>query len=177
MSLLVRTTGDASALLGALRSEIAAVDPGLPTGELTPLERAIHEQLAPSRFRTILLTGFAAAALLLAGIGVYGLISYSVAQRTPEIGVRLAMGASRGQVRALVMRNGLALAAGGLGMGLILALAASRWLSSLLFEIEPADPMTMATAVAVLLAVAVVASYLPARRAMRIDPATALRAE
>jgi putative ABC transport system permease protein len=177
MSLLVRTTGDASALLGALRSEIAALDQGLPTGELTPLERAIHEQLAPSRFRTILLSGFAAAALLLAGIGVYGLISYSVAQRTSEIGVRVAMGASRGEVRSLIMRNGLALAAGGLGIGLIFALLASRWLSALLFGIEPADPFTMATVIAVLFAVALLASYLPARRAMRIDPATALRAE
>lgn len=177
MTVVARTTGDTSALPGSLRAEVAALDASLPAGELMPMERAIHEQLAPSRFRTILLGGFSAAALLLAGIGIYGLISYSVAQRTAEIGIRLALGASRAQVRALMMRHGLTLAAGGLGVGLVLALLSTRWLSSLLFETQPADPMTMAGVVTLLFGVALAACYLPARRAMRIDPATALRSE
>lgn len=177
MTLVVRTSGDTSALLELLRAQIAALDPNLPSGELTPLTDDVDEQLAPSRFRTILLAGFGAAALLLAGIGVYGLISYSVAQRTPEIGVRLALGASGAQVRRLVMRNGMALALAGLGAGLVIAFLASRWMASLLFGVRPADPLTMFGVVVLLLGVALAASYLPARRAMGIDPATALRSE
>jgi putative ABC transport system permease protein len=177
MSLVVRAKGDPSAVAAALRSRIAALDPSLPAGDLTPLEEAIHEQLAPSRFRSILLVAFGAATLLLAGIGIYGLISYSVAQRASEIGIRLALGASRAQVRRLVMGNGMALALAGLGAGLVLAFLASRWMSSLLFEVRPADPLTMVGVVALLLSVALAACYLPARRAMGIDPATALRSE
>jgi putative ABC transport system permease protein len=177
MSLVIRASGDRSSLLGAVRERVAALDPGLPAGDLTPMVRAVHEQLAPARFRTILLGGFSGAALLLGAIGIYGSISYMVAQRTAEIGLRLALGATRSQVRRLVMRHGLTLAAAGLGAGLVLALVSTAWLSSLLFEIQPLDPVTLAAVVALLLGVALAACYLPARHATRIDPATALRTE
>jgi putative ABC transport system permease protein len=177
MTLVMRAAADSSRILSSIRVNVATLDPSLPTTELVPLSRAVSDQLAPSKFRTILLAGFGGAALLLAGIGVYGLISYAVAQRTSEIGIRLALGASRAQVRRLVMRHAVTLAAAGLGAGLAVALLVSRSLSSLLFDVRPADPATLAAVVALLFAVALAASYLPARRAMGIDPATALRSE
>jgi putative ABC transport system permease protein len=177
MSVLVRTSIDPGATAAAMRAQIAALDRNLPAGELVPISRAFDEQIAPSRFRTILLVFFGATSLLLAALGVYGLISYSVTQRTPEIGIRVALGASRGQVRALVLREGLALAVAGLALGLAVALVATRWLSALLFEVAPSDPLTLVSVVGTLLAVAVLAAYMPTRRAMRIEPTIALRSE
>jgi putative ABC transport system permease protein len=177
MSVLVRTSIDPGATAAAIRAQVAALDRNLPAGELVPISKSFDEQIAPSRFRTILLIFFGAASLLLAALGVYGLISYSVTQRTSEIGIRVALGASRGQVRSLVMREGLTLAVAGLALGLAAALLASRWLSSLLFEVAPSDPLTLASVVVTLLAVAAIAAYMPTRRAMRIEPTIALRSE
>jgi putative ABC transport system permease protein len=177
MSVLVRTSLDPGAAAAAIRAEVAALDPDLPAGELSPISDAYREQIAPSRFRTILLLFFGATSLLLAALGVYGVISYSVTQRTSEIGIRLALGASRAQVRSLVMREGLALAGVGLLVGLAASLIATRWLAALLYEVTPSDPVTIAGVVGTLLAVAALAAYVPTRRAMRIEPAIALRAE
>jgi putative ABC transport system permease protein len=177
MSVIVRTSVDPGATAAAIRTQIAAIDPDLPAGELRPVSEAVSEQIAPSRFRTILLVFFGATSLLLAALGVYGVISYSVAQRTSEIGIRVALGASRSQVRSLVMREGLALAGVGLILGLVASLVASHKLAALLFEVAPSDPISLAAVVAALLAVAALAAYVPTRRAMRIEPVIALRSE
>jgi putative ABC transport system permease protein len=125
----------------------------------------------------VLLAGFAATALVLAAIGVYGLISYSVAQRTREIGIRVALGARPGQVVAPIVREGMTLAVIGVALGIAGAAAVTRLIASFLFGVEPNDPLTFAAVAALLLLVALLASYVPSRRALRVDPLTALRAE
>jgi putative ABC transport system permease protein len=137
----------------------------------------VAETVAGPRFLTVLVGAFGAAALLLAAIGVYGVISFSVARRTREIGVRIALGADRAAVRRLVIREGMALAGAGLALGLVAALALSRVLSSLLFETRTHDPLTLAAVGVLLLFVALLACAIPARRAANLDPQTALRVE
>jgi putative ABC transport system permease protein len=158
-----------------LRRAVAEVDPSLPLYDLGTMQGRVMDSLAESRFSTLLLTIFGAIALILAAIGVYGVISYGVAQRTQEIGIRMALGARHGDVLALVVRHGAALAGTGLLLGLAAALALSGLLSSLLFEVSPTDPPTFAAGLVVLSLVAVLAAVLPARRAARTDPAVALR--
>jgi ABC-type antimicrobial peptide transport system permease subunit len=135
----------------------------------------VDKAVSPRRFLLVLLGVFAAAALALAAIGIYGVVSYSVSQRTQEIGIRMALGASSGQVQGQVMTRTLLLAAGGIGIGVLSALALARLTESLLFGLQPTDPLTFATAVAGLLAVALAAGYRPALRASRVDPISALR--
>jgi ABC-type antimicrobial peptide transport system permease subunit len=139
------------------------------------METLVSASLGQRRFYMMLLGGFAALALILAAVGLYGVISYSVAQRTQEVGIRVALGASGSEVVAMVMRQGLRLAAAGLAVGLVLALLLKNVLKGLLVGVSAADPATLAITALVLLLVAVLASYVPARRAARVDPMVALR--
>jgi putative ABC transport system permease protein len=173
----VRTAGDPLALAAPVRREVAALDPDLAVANLRTLERVVAESVGDRRFTMLLLGLFGAVALALAAIGIYGVTAYGVAQRTREMGIRLALGAAPGAVRSLVVGEGVRLALIGLAAGLALALAGARALRSQLYGIGSADPATYVGLSAVLLLVAVLATYLPARRATRVDPAITLRAE
>jgi putative ABC transport system permease protein len=177
LNVLVRTTGDPMALAGAVRAEVKALDPNLPVASVRTMESVVADATARSRLSSYLLAGFAAIALLLAAIGLYGIISYGVAQRRGEIGVRVALGADRGSILGLIVRQGMGLTAVGLAVGLVGAFALTRLLRSLLFGVGAADPVTFFAVPLLLAAVALVASYLPADRAARTDPATALRTQ
>jgi ABC-type antimicrobial peptide transport system permease subunit len=154
-----------------------AADRDLPLGDSRTIEQIIEQSTGDSRFRALLIASFALLALVLAVVGMYGLISYTVAERVPEIGVRLALGASPAQVGRLVMGQGLKLAAAGVGLGLIGALATTRVLRLLLFSVSTTEPMVYAGLALLLLGVAAAACWIPAQRAMRVDPMVALRAE
>jgi putative ABC transport system permease protein len=177
MGVSVRSTAGRPAVASAVKSAVASLDPELPIGEVLTIEEIIDESTGQPRFRTFLIASFSAVALLLAAVGLYGLIAFSVAQRIPEIGVRLAVGASPLQVGRLVVGQGLRLAAMGVAAGLLMALPATRAVTGLLFETSATDPAIYASLAALLLTVAALACYVPARRAMRVDPMTALRAE
>jgi len=174
-SILVRTTGDPNALAPVVRRIVAEVDPGVPLFGIEPLARTLSNSTAERRFTTLVLGMFAAVALLLAVVGVHGVLSYTVAQRTREIGIRMALGADRGQVRSLVLGQGVRLAAVGLGLGGLGALALSQVLRTMLFGVGRADPVTFVGVAGLLGGVALLASWLPARRASRTDPAVVLK--
>ncbi|HKG48698.1 MAG TPA: ABC transporter permease [Pyrinomonadaceae bacterium] len=176
MTLMVRSAGDPAALVGAVRNELGAVNKDVPIfGGQTMTER-IGSELAADRVIAVLLSVFAGSALLLAAIGIYGVIGYAVAQRTHEIGVRIALGADQRDILRLIVGQGMVLIVIGAGIGLALALAATRVLKSLLFGVSATDPLTFMSVV-VLVGVALLACYLPARRAMQVDPLVALRYE
>ncbi|MBA2303750.1 MAG: ABC transporter permease [Acidobacteria bacterium] len=177
MSLVARSPGGTAAVATALRGEVRKLDPELPIDSVQPLEDIVSESVAGPRFRTLLLAAFAITALVLAAIGVYGLISYSVAQRTREIGIRVALGARPAQVVGPIVREGMRMALIGVGVGLVGALAATKVIAAFLFGVEATDPLTFAVVAALLLLVALLASYIPSRRALRVDPLTALKAE
>jgi putative ABC transport system permease protein len=177
MGVLVRTDAGEAAVASAVRAAVASIDPELPIDEVETVDRILERATGQPRFRAVLVGAFAAAALLLAAVGLYGLISYTVAQRVPEIGVRLALGATPQQVGRLILGQGLVLALAGVAVGLLGALAATRLLAGLLFAVSATDPTVYAVLAAVLLTIAAAACYLPTRRAMRIDPLAALRAE
>jgi putative ABC transport system permease protein len=177
LTLALRTTGDPRALVGAVRSAIAAVDKDLPLYNVRTMDDVLERSLASRRASMELLALFAAAALLLASIGLYGVVSYSVSQRTHEFGVRMAMGARERDVLRLVLGRAARLAVLGLGLGFAAALALSRVLATLVFGITVTDPVTFGAVGLILLAVALLASYLPARRAARLSPVSALRYE
>jgi putative ABC transport system permease protein len=177
MGAVVRSEARESDIANAVRRAVRAVDPELPIGEVDTLERILERATGQPRFRAFLIGAFAVAALLLAAVGLYGLISYTVAQRIPEIGVRLALGASPADVGRLVLGQGLKLTIAGVLVGLAGALAVTRLLAGLLFSISATDPMIYAALALLLLTIAAGACYVPARRAMRVDPMTALRAE
>jgi len=176
-NLAVRSAAPDAAIASLMRAQIRTVDPDMPPGEMATLHTILSRSIEEPRFRTLLLSAFAVTALLLAAVGVYGLISYSVTQRTREIGIRIALGARPGQVIAPVIREGLMLALGGLAVGLAGAFIAARVLSRFLFGIGASDPTTFAGVSILLFAVALMASYIPSRRAMRVDPIVALRTE
>lgn len=175
MQVVVRAEGDASSLAGPLRAALRERDPSLPIWNVTTMEDRISASVAPRRFTAGILTGFGAAALLLAAIGVYGVTAYGVARRRREFAVRLALGASRVGVRRLVLRQAIMVAAAGLGFGLPAALVVARMVRSMLFGIPPWDPVTLATSVLLLMVLVVTAAWIPARRATLEDPVTALR--
>jgi putative ABC transport system permease protein len=177
MTLLVRTTGDPLALAPAIRRDVAQLDAQLPVGAMETMESRMREAVALPQLYATLFAVFAAAALVLAAIGIYGVIAYSVAQRTREIGVRMALGARPADVLRLVVRQGMAPAVAGVAVGLVGALAGARVLRSLLFGVSAADPLTIVVVTLFLAAVALTASYLPARRATRVAPTEALRYE
>lgn len=177
MELVVRSARPVEALVADVRAALAAYDPGLPTGEFFPLERLIERAVAPRRLVMQLLGLFSALALILAALGLYGVISYSVTQRTQEIGVRMAIGARRSDILAMVLRGGLRLVALGVVLGLAGSLALTRVLQSQLFGISAHDPLTFLGNAALLLLVATAACVVPAFRATRVDPMVALRAE
>ena len=175
VELVVRTRIPTESLVSSVRTAMRSVDPGLPTAEYQELGELIDKAVSPRRFMMFLLGSFAIAALLLASIGIYGVISYTVRQRTQEIGIRMALGASAAQVQRQVMTQTIGLVSSGIGIGIVAALLLARLTASLLYQMEPTDPVTFIATIAVLLAVAVLAGYLPARRASRVDPMSALR--
>jgi predicted permease len=173
--LYVRTAGDPLAVAGAARRAVAEVASDAPVYEVRTLASRFGDALAFARLSAVLLACFAAAALGLATIGVYGVISFAAAERTREMGVRVALGATRGDVARLVLRQGLGIALAGGALGLAGAYAATRVLRSLLYDVTPSDPVTFAGVVALLLGVVLLASWTPARRASRVPPAEVLR--
>jgi putative ABC transport system permease protein len=177
MWVVARTDGDAALLSAPARQAVREVDPGLPAYSLSPLRSIVTESVAQRRFSMLLLGLFAAIALFLAAVGLYGVVAYTVSQRTQEIGVRMAIGAQRRDVLSMVVGGGMKLALVGVVVGLIAAMALSRLMATLLFQVEPSDPVSYAVTAVVLLAVAVLACYIPARRATRVDPIVALRQE
>ena len=177
MTVMVRTATDATAMAPAIRNAIASVDRTQPVAGVKTLEQALADSIAPRRFNLYLLGAFATSALLLALIGIYGVIAYAVAQRTQEIGVRMALGAQRSQVVRLVVREGMRLAAVGITVGLAAAFALTRLMASLLYDVKPTDPSTYASVAAALAATALAACCKPALQAAWLDPARALRQE
>jgi predicted permease len=178
MTLVVRAqSGDPANLVPVVRRELAALDKDQPLHSLKPLEQTVAEWVTPQRFSTLLLTAFAALAAALAAVGIYGVTSYSVAQRTHEIGVRMALGAQRSDVLRLVVGRGMLLTLIGVTIGLAVSLALTRLLKSLLFGVSATDPLTFVGISLLLCLVALVACFIPARRATRVDPLIALRYE
>lgn len=177
MTLVVRTTGEPRSVAMAVREQIRSLDANLPVADVKTLQEQVDLSLFPSRVAAWTLGGFGLLALLLAAIGIYGVVSYSVAQRTREIGVRMALGAKRSDVLRLVLGEGLFVVAIGLGLGLLLAAAATRLLGGFLYGVGATDPLTFVGVPLVLGFVALVASYIPSRRATRVDPLVALRYE
>ena len=177
MNVVLRTSGDPSAIAPAVRREVRALDPDLPIYNVRTMAQRVDESLARRRFSMLLLTLFAGLALGLAAIGIYGVIAYLVAQGTRELGIRMALGATPRGVLLLIMRHGLRVTLVGLGAGLAGAFALTRFMRNLLFGIDAADPATFATVSLLLTAIALAASYFPARRAARIDPMVSLRSE
>jgi predicted permease len=177
MVLMVRTAGDPAALVGSVRSEMRALNKDVPVFSVQTMEERIGGQLAADRMIAVLLSVFAGGALLLAAIGIYGVMGYAVAQRTHEIGIRIALGAEQRDILRLVLGQGVLLILIGAGIGLVLAFAATRVLQSLLFGVSATDPLTFAVVLLVLVGVALLACYLPARRATKVDPLVALRYE
>jgi cell division protein FtsX len=173
---VARTTGDPLGVAGAVRDEIRQLDASLPVANVRSMNDVVAAALATPRLTGFLLGTFAAIALALAAVGLYGVLAYLVSQRTQEIGVRLAIGAGRSQVLGMVLRHGLGLTAAGIVVGLIGALALTRLMESLLYGVRPNDPITFVAVAAALLLIALVASVLPARRAITVSPTIALRA-
>jgi putative ABC transport system permease protein len=177
VNLHVRTSGESKELIAALRGEVQSIDPSLSVLNVETLTDRVQQSLGGERTQATLLGTGGVLALLLAAIGLYGVMSYSVAQRTREIGIRMALGAGRGNVMRLVLKQGVTLVSAGVVLGLGAAFAVTRLLASLLFGVSAADPITFVGTSAVLLFVALLASYVPARRATKVDPIIALRYE
>ena len=177
LTFVVRTAADPASLIARIRSEVAALDPDVPVAGVATLESWVTGAMAQTRFLLALISTFAGLALILASIGLYGVISYSARQRTREIGVRVALGANDGDVVRLILRQGMIMAGIGIALGLAASVALTRVVSSYLVGVSATDPITFVGVPAVLLGVAAVASYLPARRASAIHPVQALREE
>ena len=175
--LVVRTSVDPAAIAGNVRQEVAKLDPELPLSKVSTIQQAMDRSLVTQRLTNSLLAGFAATALLLALTGIYGVMSLNVANRRNEFGIRLALGAQTSNVLRLILGQGLRLAVAGVGLGLLAAMGLTRLLKGLLFGISPSDPWTFAVIAALLVGVALLACYLPARRATKVDPLEALRYE
>jgi putative ABC transport system permease protein len=177
MVVMVRTQGDPAQFAGTARQVVRTIDPTLPAFAIAPLSSVITQSVAPRRFSMLLLGMFALVALFLAAVGLYGVVAYAVSQRTQEIGLRMAIGAQRGDVLRLVLGSGMKLAVIGVAVGIGGAIALSRYVEAMLFDIGRFDAPSYVATAAVLLGVAALACYVPARRAMRVDPLVALRAE
>ncbi len=177
MFLAVRTAREPESLAGAVRGAIKTLDPELPVYRVTTMEQLVADSMAQRRFAMLLLGIFAALALGLASVGLYGVMAYSVVQRTHEIGIRMALGAQNRDVLKLVMRQAIVLIVAGLSIGLGAAFGLSRLMSTLLFGVGASDPITFAGVALLLVTVALLACYIPARRATKVDPMIALRYE
>ena len=177
MTIVMKTTTPPESLAAAVRQEVRAIDPNLPVSSIASLESVVAESISQPRFYMLLLAVFATVALVLAAIGIFGVLSYAVSQRTREIGIRMALGAPGRSVVHLIVRQAMVLVLCGVAAGTIAALFASRTMARMLFGVTPTDPVTFSAVAAVLVTVALFASYLPARRATRVDPIVALRAE
>jgi putative ABC transport system permease protein len=175
--LVMRTSVDPSSVVGNVRQEVAKLDPELPLANISTIQRAIDRSLVTTRLTNWLLAGFAATALLLALTGIYGVMSLNVANRRSEFGIRLALGAQRSNVLRMMLGHGLRLAVVGVGLGLLAAIAFTRLLKGLLFGISASDPLTFAAIAMLLVGAALLACWIPARRATKVDPLEALRTE
>jgi putative ABC transport system permease protein len=173
----VKADGEPLGLVSAVRGAVWGLDKDLPVSDLRTMEEVLSESLARQRFSTLLLGVFGGLALVLAAVGIYGVMSYTVTQRRHEIGIRMALGARAGVVLWMVMREILTLILIGIALGLPAAIAATQWISSMLFGLTPTDPLTIMFATLFMITVATFAGYLPARRASQVDPMVALRYE
>jgi ABC-type antimicrobial peptide transport system permease subunit len=176
-TVLVRTTGDPSSLAVAIRREVKAAIPTLPAPVIRTMNSLIDESVAQPRLQTMLLSLFAALAMVLAMVGLYGLLAYNVTQRSREIGIRMALGARQRDVLSLIIFQGMKLVMIGLCLGLIVSFFFTQSLRSLLYDVVPNDPVTLASVSLAVLAVGLVACFLPAKRASKVDPMIALRYE
>ena len=177
MTLLVRTTSDPLALARSVRSEVFAIDKNQPVYDVKTLAQRVNDAVAVSRSLMVLFAAFALLALVLGAVGIYGVISYSVTQRTHEIGIRMALGARAANVLSLIMKNGLMLVLAGIAIGVGSAFGLTRFLATLLFGIEPTDSVTFIVVSSVFFVIAMIAALIPALRATRVDPVIALRSE
>jgi putative ABC transport system permease protein len=175
VDVVIRTTRDPRALAPDLRKLISDIDRAQPVNEVMTLEQALADSIAPRRFNMLLLIVFAGIAVLLAAVGIYGVMSYAVAQRTQEIGVRMALGARQDEVVRMVVRQGMGVTAVGVGAGLAAALGLTRLMAGLLYEVKPSDPQTLVVVCAALGGAALLVCWIPARKAARVDPVVALR--
>jgi putative ABC transport system permease protein len=173
----MRTAGSPGAQAGLIRHAIGQIDSQAAVYAIVPMHRIISDRLASQRFSMILMALFAGLALIMASVGIYGVVSYVTSQRTHEMGIRMALGAERKTVMMMVVGQGLKLALMGVAVGIVGALVLSRFLTSLLYGVKPTDPLTFTAVSLVLIAVALLACYIPARRASKIDPMVALRYE
>jgi putative ABC transport system permease protein len=177
MSVLVRASDSPGALLPQIKRTVATVDAAIALYDVRTMDEVIAGTLAEERFSTMLLGGFALTALLLAAVGLYGIVAYNVMERTREIGVRMALGANRRDVLSMVVWGGIRVVLAGVALGLLGAFAVSRILATFLFRTPPTDPLVLASVALLLLIAGVMATYVPARRASLVDPATSLRAD
>ncbi|MCA1559970.1 MAG: ABC transporter permease, partial [Acidobacteria bacterium] len=177
MTLAIRTEGSSTSIVNAVAAIVREQDPNLAVGDVQTMGEVVANSVAQRRLMTLLLATFAGAALLLAAVGIYGVIAYSVTQRTQEIGIRMALGARQGDVLRMIVGHAMTLAAAGILIGGVGALLLTRLMTGLLFDIQPADPLTFGAVATVLAGVAALASYIPGRRATQVDPVIALRAE
>jgi predicted permease len=177
ITLVVRTTGEPAALANSVKSLVWSFDKNLPISQLVTMDDVVSTANAEPRFELMLLAVFAAVALCLAAVGIYGVMSYTVSRRTHEIGIRVSLGAGSAEILRLVFREALILAGTGLVIGVVAALLLSRLMAGILYGVRPTDPVTFVGVAALLLFVAALATYFPARRAMLVDPMVALRYE
>ncbi|HTB21011.1 MAG TPA: FtsX-like permease family protein, partial [Bryobacteraceae bacterium] len=177
MSLIVKSAADPAALTSSIRGAIASIDKDQPIFAIATMQELVNSSISPQRITLILLGLFSALALVLAAIGIYGVISYSVAQRTHEIGIRMALGADGGGVLRMILAQGVKIAGAGVGIGIFASFGLTRLMTKLLYSVSAADPVTFAAVAIVLVVVAMLACYIPARRALRVDPIIALRYE
>jgi len=175
--LAIRTSGDPSSLAGAVRQVIREVDPDQPVSNIATMAELLGEEAAQRRLGMLMLVAFSALALLLAAIGIYGVLAYFVSQHTNEIGLRVALGATQWSILLMILRKGMNLTLAGVAIGLVAAFAVTRLMSSLLFEVRAVDPLTFVVASLVLAIAGLLASFIPARRAIKVDPLVALRYE
>jgi ABC-type antimicrobial peptide transport system permease subunit len=173
----LRAQSNPGAVAPELKHAVAQLDPNLPVYDVSTMEERLSKSMSTRTFDMLMLGIFAAVALIVAGVGVYGVVSYAVSQRVHEFGIRVALGAGPADLVRLVLGQGMRLAALGVIVGIVGAIGVTRWLKTLLYEIKPTDPLTMVAVAALMTAVALLACYIPARRAMRVDPMVALRHE